>query len=98
MWYYILIGVIFLIFLLIHHFTNQQTTLTGRATVVSRRMEVSNYPTQWSDNYNRLITFQMSDGSELELYVDKEAFAALRDGETGQLTWRGDLFTCFDTD
>ena len=98
MWYYILIGVIFVVFLLMYYFNSRHTKLTGRATVVTRRMEVSNIPTQWSDNYNRLITFRMSDGNELELYVDKEVYATLQDGETGQLTWQGDLFTCFDTD
>jgi hypothetical protein len=53
---------------------------------------------KWADNYNRLITFRLSDGSELELYVSQEAYAVLADGETGQLTWQGDQLTCFDGD
>lgn len=98
MWVYILIGALFLFFLLYYHFSTNGPTLTGRATVISRRMEVGKYGSRWSDNYNRLITFRLSDGSELELYVTQEAYAVLTDGETGQLSWQGDQLTCFDSD
>lgn len=98
MWAYILIGVLFLFYLLYYHFSTSGPKLTGRATVVSRRMEVAKVAHQWSDNYNRLITFRLSDGDELELYVDKEAYTALEDGDTGQLSWRGDQLTSFDGD
>ena len=83
---------------LIHHFTSQSHELAGTATVVSRRMEVGKLGGQWADNYNRLITFRLSDGSELELYVSKEAYAVLQDGETGQLVWQGDQLLSFDSD
>lgn len=98
MWFYILIGALLLFFLLYYHFSTNGPTLTGRATVVSRRLQLSKLGSKWADNYNRLITFRLSDGSELELYVSKEAYEVLADGETGQLTWQGDQLTCFDGD
>lgn len=98
MWFYILIAALLLFFLLYYHFTTNGPTLTGPATVVSRRMEVAKTASRWSDNYNRLITFRLSDGSDLELYVTQEAYSVLKDGETGQLSWQGDQMTCFDGD
>jgi hypothetical protein len=53
---------------------------------------------KWADNYNRLMTFRLNDGSELELYVSKEAYTVLQDGETGQLVWQGDQLRSFDSD
>lgn len=98
MWFYILIGGLLLFFLLYYHFSTNGPVMTGRATVVSRRMVVAKTAGRWSDNYNRLITFQLSDGSELELYVSQEAYEVLKDGESGQLSWQGDQLTCFDGD
>ena len=96
----IFIGLIALGFaaVLIFHFATQGRTLTGTATVVSRRLELSSLGSKWADNYNRLITFRLSDGSELELYVSKEAYEVLPEGETGQLIWQGDQLRSFDSD
>lgn len=96
MWFYILIGALLLFFLLYHHFSTNGPVLTAQATVVSRRMEIGKMGGKWADNYNRLITFRFSDGSELELYVSKEAYAILEDGDTGQLCWQGDQLTSFE--
>ena len=95
---FIVLIIIGFIAMLIYHFASQGQVLTGTATVVSRRLELSSVGGKWADNYNRLITFRLSDGSELELYVSQEAYAVLADGETGQLTWQGDQLTCFDGD
>jgi len=96
----IFIGLIIIGFIamLVYYFTSQGKELIGTATVVSRRMDVGQMGGKWADNYNRLITFRFSDGSELELYVTKEAYAILQDGETGQLVWQGDQLLCFDSD
>lgn len=96
----IFIGLIALGFaaVLIFHFATQGRTLTGTATVVSRRLELSSLGSKGADNYNRLITFRLSDGSELELYVSKEAYEVLPEGETGQLVWQGDQLRSFDSD
>ena len=95
---FIALIIIGFIAMLVYHFASQGRELTGTATVVSRRLELSSMGSKWADNYNRLITFRLSDGSELELYVSQEAYAVLADGETGQLTWQGDQLTCFDGD
>ena len=78
--------------------TSRGRELVGTATVVSRRMELGKMGGIWTDNYNRLITFRFSDGSELELYVTQEAYGVLQDGETGQLIWQGDQLISFDSD
>ena len=94
------IGLVIIAFIamLIYYFTSRGREMTGTATVVSRRLEISKLGGKWADNYNRLITFRFSDGSELELYVSKEAYAVLPDGETGQLIWQGDQLLSFDSD
>ena len=84
--------------MIIYYFASQGRKMMGTATVVSRRLELSSMGSKWADNYNRLITFRFSDGSELELYVSKEAYAVLPDGETGQLVWQGDQLLSFDSD
>ena len=84
--------------MIIYRFASQGKTLTGTATVVSRRLELSSLGSKWADNYNRLITFRLNDGSELELYVSKEAYEVLQEGETGQLVWQGDQLRSFDSD
>lgn len=95
---FIALVIISFIVLIIFHFTSQGRKMMGTATVVSRRLELSSMGSKWADNYNRLITFRFSDGSELELYVSKEAYAVLQDGETGQLVWQGDQLLSFDSD
>ena len=84
--------------MVVYHITSHGHEMTGTATVISRRMEVGKLGSKWTDNYNRLITFRLSDGSELELYVSKEAYEVLPDGETGQLVWQGDQLRSFDSD
>ena len=95
---FIAIIVICFIAMLVYHFASQGRKMMGTATVVSRRLELSSMGSKWADNYNRLMTFRLSDGSELELYVSKEAYAVLQDGETGQLVWQGDQLLSFDSD
>ena len=95
---FIALIVICFIAMLVYHFASQGRVLTGTATVVSRRLELSSMGSKWADNYNRLMTFRLSDGSELELYVSKEAYTVLQDGETGFLVWQGDQLRSFDSD
>ena len=84
--------------MIIYYFASQGRKMMGTATVVTRRLELSSMGSKWADNYNRLMTFRLSDGSELELYVSKEAYAVLPDGETGQLVWQNDQLISFDSD
>ena len=94
---FIILILVGFIAMLAYHFISQGQELTGTATVISRRMEIGKMGGKWADNYNRLITFRFSDGSELELYVSKEAYVILEDGDTGQLCWQGDQLTSFET-
>ena len=98
MWAYILVGTLFLLYLLYYHFSTKGAKLTGRATVVSHRLELGAGGGRYGDNWNRLVTFRLSDGNKIELYVDRQAYELLQDGETGQLTWEKDQLGCFDTD
>ena len=96
----IFIGLIALGFaaVLIFHFATQGRTLTGTATVVSRRLELSSLGSKWADNYNRLITFRLKDGSEIELYTVREDYETITDGQTGQITWEKENLLHFDPD
>lgn len=71
---------------------------TAHATVLSRRMELAKWGGRYADNWNRLITFQLKDGSEVELYVSKEEYATLLDGQSGQIIWEEDTLSYFDPD
>lgn len=72
--------------------------LTAHATVLSHRVTPGKWGGRYSDNWNRLITFQPKDGSELELSVSKEEYDAIADGQCGQITWREDILSYFDPD
>ena len=72
--------------------------MTAPATVVSHRLALSPAGGRYSDNWNRLVTFRLSDNTELELYTTKEEYETLIDGQSGQLTWEDDLFLHFDPD
>ena len=95
---FIILILVGFIAMLVYHFLSQGHQLSGTATVVSRRMEVGKMGGKWTDNYNRLITFRFSDGGEMELYVSKEAYTVLQDGESGFLVWQGDQLLSFDSD
>ena len=95
---FIALVVVCFLAMLIYHFASQGREMVGTATVVSRRLELAQLGGKWTDNYNRLMTFRFSDGSELELYVSKEAYTVLQDGETGLLVWQGDQLRSFDSD
>ena len=72
---------------------------TAYVTVVSHRLKLSNVGGSiHTDNWNRLVTFRLKDGSDLELYTTKEAYETLEDGQTGQLTWEQENLLYFDPD
>lgn len=75
---------------------NKGPELTGRATVTSHRVEQGRYHGNAPSRWHHLITFTLSDGEEIELYVFEAVFNSLKDGQTGQLTWKGKDFYSFD--
>ena len=50
----------------------------------------------YGDNWNRLVTFRLKDGSEIELYTIREDYEILTDGQSGLLTWEKETFLHFD--
>ena len=80
--------------------------LTGRATVVSKRVREGNYwnarrnAKTWyvGSQWNYLVTFRLSDGEELELHTFENEYHALEEGMTGQLRWHKQNMTGFQPD
>lgn len=80
--------------------------LTGRATVVSKRVQEGNYRNvrrnakTWYVNsaWNYLVTFRLSDGEEIELHTFDMEYHALEEGMTGQLTWHKENMSSFEPD
>lgn len=84
--------------LTIYSIVSRPQIMVGRATVLSHRVEFAKVGSRWSTGWNYLVTFQMTDGSEMELYTTEEEHQVLDDGQTGLLTWDKDLFYHFDPD
>lgn len=72
--------------------------MTGYATVKSHRVAQGRYVGKAPSRWNYLVTFGLSDGEELELYVTDDVFNTLKEGQSGQLTWQGKRFYHFDSD
>ncbi len=71
-------------------------TQTGPAQVISKKLELSRAGTRWSDNWNRLVSFRLLDGEIIELYVTRQEFEEIQEGQQGQLTWQKENLTSFD--
>ena len=84
--------------LIIGHLLFRGKELTAPATVVSRRLELGIGGGAYGDNWNRLVTFRLSDGSQLELYTIKQDYELLTEGLSGQLTWQKENLLHFDPD
>lgn len=72
--------------------------MTGPATVKSHRVIQGRYLGKAPSRWNYMVTFALSDGEEIELYVTDDVFNALKEGQYGQLTWQGKRFYHFDSD
>lgn len=70
--------------------------MTGRATMKSKRVDQGRYTGKAPSRWNYLMTFSLSDGEEIELYVTDDIFSTLKEGQSGQLTWQGKRFCHFD--
>ena len=69
----------------------KKITLTGHATVQSHRVVRSS-------SWNYMVNFIFSDGSTMELRTVKGDYQALKDGQSGQVTWEEDFLLHFDPD
>lgn len=101
---YIILGICILgRFLIMVWRTTSGHVLTGRATVVSRRVEVAKYtgrpkPGMHDQGWNYLVTFQLTDGEKIELHVFDNEYQKLKEGLAGQLTWHKDTLSSFEPD
>lgn len=100
---FLMLAVPFAAFLVMIWHTTSGKVLTGLATVVSRRAEVAKYPGRMqlgvkTSTWNYLVTFQLADGEQIELYVFENEYKLLREGLTGQLTWYKNNLSSFEPD
>lgn len=79
-------------------FSRNKGKMTAHATVVSHRLELGIGGGMYGDNWNRLVTFRLIDGSEIELYTIRQDYETLVDGQSGQLTWEKENLLHFDPD
>lgn len=99
----IMLGIPFSAFVFMVLRTTGGKVLTGPAMVVSRRADPAKYPGRMQlgvsvSTWNYLVTFRLTDGEEIELYVFEEQFKELKEGLTGQLTWCKDTLSEFIPD
>lgn len=98
--FFVIFFLLFLVFLLYTTLSGRGKTLTGPATVSSRRVEHARFSggKYSGQNWNYLVTFQLSDGEQLELYTGESEYHQLKEGLTGQLVWNKENFISFDFD
>lgn len=98
--YIAVLCLLFVIFLFYTALSSRGHTLTGPATVSSRRVEHGRFSggKYSGQNWNYLVTFRLADGEELELYTGESEYRQLKEGLTGQLCWHRDTFVSFDFD
>lgn len=100
----LIFGIVFLVVFpcavwgIYHLFDKNKGEMTVHATVVSHRLGLGQGGGRYGDNWNRLVTFRLKDGSEIELYTVREDYETLVDGQSGQLTWEKETFLHFDPD
>lgn len=65
------------------------------ATITSHRMTTARFPTPGS-TWNYLVTFTLSDGSEVELHTLEVQYETIKDGQKGLLNWEGENLLSFE--
>lgn len=71
---------------------------TAHARLLARRVTTGADRTGRSSGmgYNYVLTFQLNDGTILELYSHDVEYGALREGMSGKLTWQDRYFVSLD--
>lgn len=97
-WFVIILLAIAGISLLGYHISTNGPTLSGQAQVASRRVDLGRVSGgKYSGGaWNYLVTFTLSDGEAIELYVTKGQYAELKEGTKGFLRWQKDTMLGFD--
>lgn len=76
--------------------SREETEQTAAATVVSRRVETCYSLTKSSSSWAFLVKLRLENGEELEIKTTEERYSTLKEGLTGQASWRGDMLTAFE--
>ena len=77
--------------------TSKEPTKTVRATVVSKEVKRGTHQSGRSKGgYSYAITFMTEDGQELELFAYEIEFGGLKEGMSGELTYKGRYFVTFN--
>lgn len=82
---------------------NQSPRLTVRATVVSRRSDVSHHHHQTAGGIGHTtssttyyVTFQVASGDRMELCVGGSEYGMLAEGDSGDLSFQGTRYLGFE--
>lgn len=68
---------------------------SAEAAVYSRRMATARFPTP-GNTWDYLVTFILSDGTQLELHTREDEYQNLTAGSNGNLIWEGETFLHFE--
>ncbi len=69
---------------------------TAHARLKSRQIKSGTHGAGRSKGgYTFFLTFQLNDGSLLELAAYEDEYGALQEGQSGKLTWKGPYFVSF---
>lgn len=99
----ILAAVFLICWLKVLPFTEKKTRdpeQSAHAKILSRRIQSGNPHRSGRSTlgYTFMVTFELDDGTQMELYAYEVEYGGLQEGMTGILTWKGRYFVHFDLD
>ncbi|KRF02425.1 hypothetical protein ASG89_24445 [Paenibacillus sp. Soil766] len=65
--------------------------------VVSKRIQLSGRSSNLSSNTSYYVTFELEDQSRLELWISRQQFGYMVEGDIGNLTFQGTRFKEFES-
>ena len=68
---------------------------SSAAMITALDMTTARFPTP-GNTWDYLASFTLEDGTELRLNISETEYQALTIGSTGNLTWEGENFLCFE--
>jgi hypothetical protein len=66
---------------------------TGRATVISRRVDTCYSLEKTDSSWAYLVTFHLEDSQEIQLHVTESDYKKMKEGLSLSITWKGDSLT-----
>ena len=68
---------------------------TGRATILSRRVDTCYQLAKSDSSWAYLVTFRLENGEEVQLNVSESDYKKMKEGTSLSITWKGDALTSF---